>query len=248
MSIKHSSVLCAPVVLFLTCLVATGCLPNPLIPARTAHALYILTSIHTSRDLTAWIKMLNVLGRWSLVTGWNWALWTNPQRGSTEVELKDSVSQCMHAGTLQRWSWRNLFRTPSARSGATALYRKLHGPRTKVSAMLHNNNVIVQSVCFCNRVIMPEFQLCDTQRGFSSERVNVWVTKIYGYIDALELKGPLVTPHMHTVSITRFVNRCIGRSMYSKTNSCMRKLVMVSFSRSWCRSSRRSMSRYESIL
>lgn len=31
------------------------------------------------------------------------------------------------------WNWRNLFRTPSARSGATAPCPKLRGPRTKVS-------------------------------------------------------------------------------------------------------------------
>lgn len=44
--------------------------PSLYIPGRTAHALYIL-SIHTSKDLKPRIKMLNVSGPWSLVTGWN---------------------------------------------------------------------------------------------------------------------------------------------------------------------------------
>ena len=40
------------------------------------------------------------------------------------------------------WNWRNLFRTLSARSGATAPCRKLHGRRTKVS-VLHPHTMLV---------------------------------------------------------------------------------------------------------
>lgn len=59
----------------------------------------ILTSIRTSRDSKAWIKMLNVSGRWSLVTGWNWVIGKDACRQESRVDSAQRLA--LHPGYMR---------------------------------------------------------------------------------------------------------------------------------------------------
>lgn len=72
---KTSKQPCVSAVLFLTPSRWQWVAPKSLHPRPQCACSLHLLSILTSRDLKAWIKMLNVSGRWSLVTGW--VIWQN---------------------------------------------------------------------------------------------------------------------------------------------------------------------------
>lgn len=117
----------------------SGCLPSLHNPAPHC-ACSLHPFLHPHVDFKAWMKMLIVSGRWSLFTGWNWVILAYQllnKFGGTHTEepcrIKDSLYPGFGADTPPTWNWRNLFRTPSVRSGATAPCRKRHGQRTKVS-------------------------------------------------------------------------------------------------------------------
>lgn len=72
---------------------------------QCACSLHPLLSIHTSRDLKAWIKMLSVSGRSSLVTGWNRVIWENSRGRVVQIQQKErprfSVSARVQHGTKE---------------------------------------------------------------------------------------------------------------------------------------------------
>lgn len=114
----------------------------------------------------------------------------------SRVDLAASVaaSRFKRAGTPPTWNWRNLFRTPSARSGATAPCRKRHGQRTKVSVM--HQNMMLFYCLQSSRCFPATFQSVSVW-AVSVETVNGWLTKGWDVSIELPLKGLLISPHAH---------------------------------------------------
>lgn len=95
--------MCACCFILMIISVVSGVSQVSSVPARTAHAPYILLSIRTtSGDLGAWIKMLIVSGRWSLVTGWNWLLWKCAHAGTAWTRQKGLLARLGFGSTLAR--------------------------------------------------------------------------------------------------------------------------------------------------
>lgn len=179
--------------------------------------------------------MLNVSGRWSLVTGWNWVILKDAHTEEPCRFSPKSPQVYARAHTPPTWNWRNLFRTPSARSGATAPCRKLHGQRTKVSFM-HQSVMfyclVVRDSTPSSSVFAAVFPSVEARCAVSIETVNRWLTKVWDVSIALLLKGLLIPPHARGgyCAVCEWI--CArGCSLQIKQAQPIWKLTV-----SWCRS------------
>lgn len=93
----------------------------------------------------------------------------------TSTFSRQTAPRFLRAATPPTWNWRNLFRTPSARSGATAPCRKRRGQQTKVSVM--HQNVVCFTAC-CSDTKLWAFSMWK-HRAARAEMVNKWLTKVW---------------------------------------------------------------------